>query len=465
MTATVSTKPRYRVVNPATGEEGESFDFATDDQIEAALAASDEAYRSWRDVPIAERAKVVARVAELFKENSARLGAIATEEMGKPLQEAVDEADFCGDIFDYFATEGPGLAADQEIKTFSSGKAYVQKLPIGPLLGIMPWNYPFYQIARFAAPNLMLGNTIILKHAESVPKSALAVQELMNEAGVPAGVYTNLFADYDQIEKIIGDRRIVGVSLTGSERAGSVVASIAGRNLKKCVLELGGSDAYVVLDSDDVKASADLAWDTRIGNTGQACNSNKRMIVSSDIFDGFVEQLVARAKDLKAGNPAETAEGTFAPLSSRKAAEILNEQVQDAVSKGATLHAGGVLGDGPAAYYSPAVLTGITKEMRAYREELFGPVAVVYSVDSDDEALQLANDSDYGLGGAVFSTDTKRAEKIAQRLESGMSNVNIPANEGQEVPFGGVKRSGFGRELGPLGMDEFVNKRLYYVND
>ena len=465
MTATVSTQPRYQVVNPATGEPGESFDFATDAEVEAILASSDEAYRSWRDLPITERAKIVQRVADLFKEHSSRLGAIATEEMGKPLPEAVDEADFCGDIFGYFATEGPGLAADQEIKTFSPGKAFVQKLPIGPLLGIMPWNYPFYQIARFAAPNLVLGNTIILKHAESVPKSALAVQQLMEEAGVPRGVYQNLFASYEQIESIIGDRRVVGVSLTGSERAGSVVASIAGRNLKKCVLELGGSDAYVVLDSDDVKASADLAWDTRIGNTGQACNSNKRMIVSSDIFDGFVEQLVERAKNLKAGNPAEAADGTFAPLSSRKAAEILHEQVQDAVSKGATLHAGGELVDGPAAYYSPAVLTGITPEMRAYREELFGPVAVMYSVNSDDEALTLANDSDYGLGGAVFSTDTQRAEKIAQRLESGMSNVNTPANEGQEVPFGGVKRSGFGRELGPLGMDEFVNKRLYYVAD
>jgi succinate-semialdehyde dehydrogenase / glutarate-semialdehyde dehydrogenase len=311
----------------------------------------------------------------------------------------------------------------------------------------------------------VLGNTVILKHAESVPKSALAVQEIMDEAGVPRGVYLNLFASYGQIEQIIGDRRIVGVSLTGSERAGSVVAAIAGKNLKKCVLELGGSDAYVVLDSDDVKASADLAWDTRIGNTGQACNSNKRMIVSNDIFDGFVDRLVERAKDLKPGDPAVAADGTFAPLSSRKAAEILNEQVQDAVAKGATLHAGGVLGDGPAAYYSPAVLTGITPEMRAYREELFGPVAVVYPVSSDDEALELANDSDYGLGGAVFSTDRERAEKIAQRLESGMSNVNTPANEGQEVPFGGVKRSGFGRELGPLGMDEFCNKRLYFVAD
>ncbi|HYO05062.1 MAG TPA: NAD-dependent succinate-semialdehyde dehydrogenase [Mycobacterium sp.] len=465
MTATVSTQPGYQVVNPATGDVGQTFDFASDAEVEAALAASAEAYRSWRDVPISERARIVARVGELFKEHAARLGAIATEEMGKPLPEAEGEADFCGDIFGYFATEGPGLAADQEIKTFAEGKAYVQKLPIGPLLGIMPWNYPFYQIARFAAPNLVLGNTIILKHAESVPKSALAVQELMDEAGVPAGVYLNIFASYGQIEEIISDRRIVGVSLTGSERAGSVVASIAGRNLKKCVLELGGSDAYVVLDTDDVKASADLAWDTRIGNTGQACNSNKRMIVTSDIFDGFVERLVERAKDLKAGDPAEAQEGTFAPLSSRKAAEILNEQVQDAVSKGATLHAGGVLGNGPAAYYSPAVLTGITPEMRAYREELFGPVAVVYSVGSDEEALTLANDSDYGLGGAVFSTDTQRAEKIAQRLESGMSNVNAPANENAEVPFGGVKRSGFGRELGPLGMDEFVNKRLYYVAD
>jgi succinate-semialdehyde dehydrogenase/glutarate-semialdehyde dehydrogenase len=465
MTTTVSSQPVYQVVNPATGAVGEKFEFATAAELESKLADSAAAYRKWRGVPIAERAEIVARVGKLFKEHADRLGAVATEEMGKPLPEAIGEADFCGDIFDYFATEGPSLASAQKIKTHANGTAYVQKLPIGPLLGIMPWNYPYYQIARFAAPNLVLGNTIILKHAESVPKSALAVQQVMDEAGVPPGVYQNLFASYAQIEQVISDPRVVGVSLTGSERAGSVVAAIAGKNLKKCVLELGGSDAYVVLDSDDIKASADLAWDTRIGNTGQACNSNKRMIVTNDIFDGFVSQLVERAKDLKPGDPAEAADGTFAPMSSRRAAEILDEQVRDAVAKGATLHAGGVLGDGPSAYYSPAVLTGITPEMRAYREELFGPVAVVYSVASDDEALTLANDSDYGLGGAVFSTDRERAEKVAQLLESGMSNVNAPANEGQEVPFGGVKRSGFGRELGPLGMDEFANKRLYYVAD
>ncbi|KQZ89695.1 succinate-semialdehyde dehydrogenase [Phycicoccus sp. Root563] len=459
------TSPTYAITNPATGEVEKTFDTATDEQVEAALAAAHVAYTSWKDVPIEERAKVVHRIAELFVERKDELGAIATREMGKPLSEAVGEAEFCGEIFDYFANEGPTLAADQPIKTFSGGKAVVQKLPIGALLGIMPWNYPFYQIARFAAPNLMLGNTIILKHAESVPGSALAVEQIMKDAGLPEGAYVNVFADHGQIETIIADPRIAGVSLTGSERAGAVVASIAGKNLKKCVLELGGSDPYVILDTDDAAAAADTAWETRISNTGQACNSNKRMIVMDDVFDDFVARLTEHAIDLRPGDPAAEEEGTFAPLSSRKAAETLAEQVKDAVDKGATLHAGGVLSDGPAAYYSPAVLTGITKEMRAYREELFGPVAVVYKVTGDEEALELANDTQYGLGGAVFSKDPERAMKIAQRLEVGMSNVNTPAGEGAEVPFGGVKRSGFGRELGPLGMDEFVNKRMFYVAD
>ena len=457
--------PTYQVVNPATGEVVETFDYVTDADLESTIAGAHEAYASWKDVPIEERAKVVTRIAELFVERADELAAIATQEMGKPLSESKGEAEFSGEIFRYFATEGPGLAADQPIKMFSGGTAVVQKLPVGPLLGIMPWNYPFYQIARFAAPNLMLGNTILLKHAESVPKSALAVEKIMVDAGVPKGAYANVFASHDQIETIIADPRIQGVSLTGSERAGAVVASIAGKNLKKCVLELGGSDPYVILDSDDLEESATTAWETRISNTGQACNSNKRMIVMDDIYDGFVAKLTEHAKGLKPGNPAEEGEGTFAPLSSRKAAETLAEQVADAVSKGATLHAGGVLSDGPAAYYSPAVLTGITKDMRAYSEELFGPVAVVYSVSSDEEALKLANDTTYGLGGAVFSTDAERARKLANRLEVGMSNVNSPAGEGAEVPFGGVKRSGFGRELGPLGMDEFVNKRLFYVAD
>lgn len=275
----------------------------------------------------------------------------------------------------------------------------------------------------------------------------------MIDAGVPTGVYQNVFASHSHIERIISDSRIQGVSLTGSERAGAIVAALAGKNLKKCVLELGGSDPMLVLDTDDLDEIAGEAWDFRMYNTGQACNSNKRMIVMDDLFDDFVAKLTQKALAID----------TFSPMSSRAAAESLAAQVNDAVSKGATLHAGGVLGDGPAAFYSPAVLSGVTKDMRAYGEELFGPVAVVYKVGSDEEALALANDTQYGLGGSVFSTDAARAEEVANRLEVGMSNVNSTAAEGAEIPFGGVKRSGFGRELGPLGMDEFVNKRLFYV--
>ncbi|MCG2623074.1 NAD-dependent succinate-semialdehyde dehydrogenase [Arthrobacter sp. I2-34] len=464
-TPTTSTATGYRVVNPATGQVVEEFPTATDEQIQEALAAAEQAYRSWQDVPMAERAKVVARIGELFTERADELAAIITEEMGKPLSQAKGEAEFCTDIFNYFATEGPALAADQEIKAIGGGRAVIQKRPVGVLLGIMPWNYPYYQVARFAAPNLMLGNTIILKHAETCPRSALAIQQIMDDAGLPAGAYVNVFASHAQIADIIADPRVQGVSLTGSERAGAIIGEIAGRNLKKAVLELGGSDPYVVLDAADVKAAAAAAWETRMENTGQACNSNKRMIVMEDIYDEFVAELTEQARNLTPGDPAEEAAGTYAPLSSRAAAESLAEQLRDAVNKGATLHAGGTLVEGPAAYLAPAVLTGVTPDMRAYREELFGPVAVVYKVGSDEEALALANDTDYGLGGAVFSTDEDRARAIAERLETGMTNVNAASAEVAELPFGGVKRSGFGRELGPLGMDEFVNKRLLYIAD
>ncbi|RFS84183.1 NAD-dependent succinate-semialdehyde dehydrogenase [Actinomadura spongiicola] len=447
----------YRTTDPATGEVLETFATATDAEIEAALTGAHAAYATWRDVPMAERAAIVRRAGELFGERKDELAAIARSEMGKLPAQGVEEAEFCQAIFEYFATEGPSLAADQPIKTFEGGTAVVQRRPIGVLLGIMPWNFPYYQIARFAAPNLMLGNTVLLKHAESVPRSALAVERLLRDAGVPEGAYTNVFATHEQIETIIADPRVQGVSLTGSERAGSVVAALAGKNLKKCVLELGGSDPMVVLDTDDLDAVVGDAWDFRVFNAGQTCNANKRMIVHADLYDDFVARITERAAAMEPGS--------YAPLSSRRAAEDLDAQVRDAVSKGATLHAGGVLGEAPTAFYSPAVLTGVTRDMRAYHEELFGPVAVVYKAESDDEALSLANDTQYGLGGSVFARDEARATAMAQRLEVGMANVNSIAGEGAEIPFGGVKRSGFGRELGPLGMDEFVNKRLFYVAD
>lgn len=462
MTSVKQSSP-YRSINPATGEVRVAYDVLSDEETRARVALAADAFQKWREVPIADRAALAQRIADVIASRADELATLITAEMGKTTGEAKEELEFCVSIFEYFATHGPDLAADQPIESFAGGRAIIQKRSVGALLGIMPWNFPFYQIARFAAPNLVLGNTILLKHAESVPRCALAMQQIVEEAGAPAGLYQNLFVTHAQIEWIIADPRIQGVSLTGSERAGSVVAAIAGKNLKKCVLELGGSDPYVILDSEDIAATAKDAWEARVYNTGQACNSNKRMIVTEQIFDEFVAELTKLATGLQPGDPLEGDSGTYAPMSSRAAAERVHEQVSDAVAKGATLHAGGELAPSPSAYYSPAVLTGVTKDMRAYREELFGPVAVVYSVGSDEDALELANDTDYGLGGAVFSTDEERARAVAARLEVGMANVNIFAGEGAEIPFGGVKRSGFGRELGPLGMDEFANKRIFYI--
>jgi len=453
--------PPYQVTDPATGEVTETFPFATDAEVEQAIAAASAAFTEWRKRPVEERAAIVKRVGELFGERAAELGALITKEMGKRPSQASGEAEFCKDIFGYYADNGPALLADKPLPGHDSAR--VEYLPVGPVLGVMPWNYPYYQVARFAAPNLVVGNTVILKHAENCPTSALAIAGIMREAGVPDGVYVNLFATHEQIAAMIADPRVRGVSLTGSERAGTAVAETAGRNLKKVVLELGGSDPYIILDSADVEGAAKTAWVTRMENVGQACNSNKRMIVMDDIYDNFVAALVKRASSATPREPGDDSARAYSPMVSRKAAENLLAQVQDAVDKGATLHVGGTLAEGKGAYFAPAVLTGVTPEMRAYREELFGPVAVVYKVTSDDEAVRLANAVDYGLGGAVWSTDEARATAVAEQLEVGMANVNTPAGEGADLPFGGTKRSGFGRELGPLGIDEFVNKRLFYV--
>lgn len=449
-----ATQPPYRTLNPATGEVLATFDTTTDADIVAALATADQAYRAWSEEPLQTRTEVVRNVGRLLRERATELGELARLEMGKKLDEAVGEVEFSASIFEFYADQGATLLTDQPIPTFDGGTAMVRRRPVGVLLGVMPWNFPFYQVARFAAPNLVLGNALLLKHAESVPQCALAIADVLRDAGVPAGVYTNLFATFDQVETMIEDRRVQGVSVTGSERAGGAVAATAGRALKKCLLELGGSDPFIVLDGD-ASELARTAWDFRTYNMGQACNSNKRMIVLDGVYDDFVAELTKLAADL---GPDDVA-----PLSSRAAAETVAGQVADAVEKGATLHAGGVLADGPAAFYTPAVLTGITPEMRAYTEELFGPVAVVYRVRDEDEAVALANSSAFGLGASVFSTDVARAEKVAQRLEAGMVNVNTPAGEGPDIPFGGVKRSGFGRELGALGIDEFVNKQVYVV--
>ncbi|SMY11480.1 NAD-dependent succinate-semialdehyde dehydrogenase [Brevibacterium jeotgali] len=451
----------YRVEDPATGTVVEQFDTIADAQLDTVLATAAEAQTAWAAKSIEERAEVIRRVADLFAERKDNLAAIIGQEMGKRVTEGVEEAEFAGDIFRYYADNAARFAADQPIET-DGGDAMLQRLPVGVLLGIMPWNFPYYQVARFAAPNLMLGNGIVLKHAEICPRSAAAIQDILVSAGVPEGLYTTVYADHEQIAAAIADPRIAGVSLTGSERAGAQVAAQAGRHLKKAVLELGGSDPYVVLDTDDVAEAAQTAWATRMYNTGQACNSNKRLIVMDDIYDDFVAELTRLAQGMTPGAWADEDESVYQPLSSRPAAEKLVEQLKRARDAGAVLQTGGELAaDG--AYVSPAVLTDVPVGSEIYYEELFGPVATVFRVSSDDEALRLANDSQFGLGGAVFSTDEARAKRVASGLEVGMANVNTPAGEGAELPFGGVKRSGYGRELGPVGMDEFVNKRLYYV--
>lgn len=469
-----TTSPSYRTTVPATGEVTADYEHLTDEALATVLEDAASAAAVWRATPIEERAKVVTRVAELFKERAKELGELATLEMGKPLGESVGEADFSGDIFAYYADNGPTFAADQVLEDTEETLNVVQRRPVGVLLGIMPWNYPFYQIARFAAPNLVTGNVILLKHAESVPGCGLVVEEIVRQAlregGYPEAVYTNIFATHEQVSTIIEDPRVQGVSLTGSERAGAAIAAQAGAALKKAVLELGGSDPYVILSTDDVKAAAATAVAIRLENTGQACNSNKRIIVSEDIYDEFVAEAVELVSALTPKDPAQiedyTAEKAFGPLSSERAAENLLDQIGRAVDAGANLRVGGTRVDGDFAggfYVAPAVVTDIPVGSPVYYEEFFGPVVTVYKVSSDEEALALANDTQYGLGSTVWAVEEGRAEKFAEGLEAGMTGVNQSAPETESMPFGGVKRSGYGRELGPLGMDEFVNKRLYSV--
>jgi succinate-semialdehyde dehydrogenase / glutarate-semialdehyde dehydrogenase len=335
----------------------------------------------------------------------------------------------------------------------------IRRSSLGVLLGIMPWNYPYYQVARFAGPNLIIGNTILLKHAPQCPESAAALQQLYLDAGFPAGAYVNIYATNAQIEWVIGDTRVRGVSLTGSERAGAAVAEIAGRNLKKVVLELGGSDPFIVLGTDDLDSVVESAVAARLENTGQACNAAKRFIVIDDLYEPFVEKFTAALTAVKPEDPTSE-DATIGPLSSALATQRLTEQVQRAIGGGAKAVTSG---EQSGNFYPTTVLTGITPDNPAYREELFGPVAQVFKVGSEDEAVKLANDTQYGLGSYVMTNDAAQALRVADQLDAGMVFVNVVGADGAELPFGGVKRSGFGRELGRFGADEFVNKKLIRI--
>jgi succinate-semialdehyde dehydrogenase / glutarate-semialdehyde dehydrogenase len=455
------TTTDYAVINPATGEQLKAYPTITDDELEAAIALASETFGNWlRSSSVEERAKLVRRVGELHTERREQLGEITVREMGKPIEQALGEIDFCVDIYNYYADNGPDLMKDEPIELLAGeGSAIIRRSPLGVILGIMPWNFPTYQVARFAGPNLIIGNAVLLKHAPQCPETAEALQAIYLDAGFPEGAYVNLYATNEQIARVIADPRVQGVSVTGSERAGAAVAEVAGRNLKKVVLELGGSDPFILLSTDDLDATVQAAVDARMDNAGQSCNAAKRFVVIDELYESFLEKFTAAMTEWKPGDP--TAEDTvLGPLSSSTAAERLQDQLDRAVKGGARVVAGGER-DGN--FFSPMVLTDVTPDNDVYREELFGPVAVVYRVTSEDEAVKLANDTPFGLGSYLFTTDPEQAERVADRIDAGMVYVNIVAADGAELPFGGVKRSGSGRELGKYCADEFVNKKLIRV--
>lgn len=444
----------FAVINPATGETVAEYPDATTEEIEASLASAQETYQNWsRKTTVAERAALANRAAELFEERKDELGAIINREMGKPLDQSIGEAEFSGAISAAFAANAEKWLADEQLEVEDGLKSFFRFQGTGVILGIMPWNYPYYQVARFAVPNLILGNTVILKHAAQCPESALALEQLFLDAGFPKGAYVNVFATHDQIEDIIADDRIQGVSLTGSERAGAIVAEQAGRALKKCVLELGGSDVFLVLDTDDLDHAVEHAVGGRMENTGQACNGSKRIVVIDSLFDEFAEKYKAAI----AGQSYEA--GDFGPLSSTGATKTLTTQVQGAIEQGAEVLVGNNSPDGN--LYTPSILTNITPTMDVYSQELFGPVAQLYKVSSDQEAIDLANSSPYGLGSVIICDDLERAEQVGNQLDVGMVFIGGAGLEGADVPFGGVKKSGYGRELGKVGMLEFANKKLF----
>ena len=402
---------------------------------------------------MSDRAAMVRRVGELHTERRDELAAIINREMGKPIDASLGEVDFCGDIYGFYADHAEELLADQPVPHLSgSGSAVIRRSAFGVLLGIMPWNYPYYQVARFAAPNLVTGNPILLKHAPQCPESAAALQRIFLDAGFPEGVYTNIYATNAQVADIIADPRVAGVSLTGSERAGAAVAEIAGRHLKKVVLELGGSDPFILLATDDLDSAVDVR---RRGPDGE---HRSVLQCRQAVHRGGAD--LRRVRRQVHGQAVGQGDG-LSPLSSLQAAEKLEAQVGRAVAGGATLASNGARSG---AHFPPGVLTGVGVTNPVFREELFGPVAMVFKAHSEDEAVNLANDTPFGLGSYVFTSDPDQAARVADRLEAGMVFVNGVGLEGAELPFGGVKRSGFGRELGTLGIEEFVNKKLIRIN-
>jgi succinate-semialdehyde dehydrogenase/glutarate-semialdehyde dehydrogenase len=453
----------YETTNPYTGKVVKTFDEISDKALEAKLKQANDCFENdWRHRSFADRKAIIGKAATLMREQQQHFAELITLEMGKLIKQSLGEVGLCADILAYYAEHAEKFLAPEKLTT-ERGAAVVESSPIGVLFGVEPWNFPYYQLVRFAAPNLMAGNVVMVKHASIVPQCALAFEKLFADAGAPVGAYTNLFISKDQVAKVIEDDRIRAVALTGSEGAGAIVAQQAGKHLKKSTLELGGSDAFIVLEDADLDKAVKHAVAGRMGNAGQACTASKRMIVVEAMADQFLEKFRAAMEGFKPGDPMDK-ETTLAPLSSAGALKTLQEQVDEAVAHGAKVLIGGKRIEGQAGnFMQPTILTDIAKDNPTYHQEFFGPVAMFFRVKDEAAAIELANDSPFGLGGSVFTQDLERGKRVARSIDTGMVFINSAAVSTPDLPFGGVKNSGYGRELSAMGIQEFVNKKLIRV--
>jgi succinate-semialdehyde dehydrogenase/glutarate-semialdehyde dehydrogenase len=451
-----------QTINPTTNKTVKSFEEMTDTALDAAVAQAATTYTAWKSTSFSERADLLHNVAARMRDKKDSLAALITLEMGKLIAQAEGEIILSADIIEYYAVNAEKFLVDTHLSP-KHGKAFIRHSPIGVLLGVEPWNFPFYQVARFAAPNIMIGNTILVKHASMVPQCAIAIENLFKEAGAPAGLYTNLLLSGKRASALVSDKRIKGVSLTGSEEAGASIASEAGKYLKKSVLELGGSDAFIILEDADIDKAVEWAVVGRINNNGECCVASKRFIAVEAVADEFLKKFTAKFAHLKVGDPMDRST-ELGPLSSEAAAVQIADQVKRTVDAGATVVLGGKRANRAGAFMEPTILTDIKPGMAAYHEELFGPVASFYRVKDEDAAIDLANDSPFGLGGSVFTQDIERGKRVADRMDTGMVFINHPTWTQADLPFGGTKGSGYGRELSALGIEEFVNKKLIRVS-